>query len=121
MKLGTKLLVALLAVGVLPLAAVALIARTQSTAAITEQAYEKLTAVREIKRRELDDLLADRGDRHLGRAALENLDTEFVLELADRDRQGGLTDKAGFGSAAKVTLARHGDDVLEFSERPGCR
>ncbi|MNN50204.1 hypothetical protein D3C81_1647780 [compost metagenome] len=63
------------------------------------------------------DLFADVGHRHLGGAALEDLHVEFVFQLLDRDRQRRLRHEAGFGGPAEMALARHGDDVLEFSER----
>jgi hypothetical protein len=64
-----------------------------------------------------DDALADAGDGHLARPALEQADPELVLQLANRHAQGGLADEAGLGGPSEVALPRHGDDVAELVER----
>ncbi|MCY1547220.1 hypothetical protein D9M68_832640 [compost metagenome] len=66
-----------------------------------------------------DNALADGGDAHLGAAALEQGHAQFVLQLADRDRERGLADETGLGSPAEVPLSRYRDDVLEFGESHG--
>ncbi len=55
MKLGTKLLVAFLAVGVLPAAVIGITALIKSQNALTDIAYEKLEAVGEIKHDQISD------------------------------------------------------------------
>ncbi len=67
----------------------------------------------------LDDLLADRRDRDLDVAALEQLHAELFLEFLDRDRERRLADEAGFGRAPEVALPGDRDDVLQFGERHG--
>jgi hypothetical protein len=48
--------------------------------------------------------------------ALEDLHVELFLELLDRHAERGLRHEAGFGRAAEVALARHGDDVLQLGQ-----
>ncbi len=62
----------------------------------------------------LDDALAERRDRDLGLAALEQRRAELVLELLDRDGQRRLADEAPGGGAAEAALLRHGDDVAQL-------
>jgi len=60
------------------------------------------------------DLVAQRRDGDLVGAALEQLHFQLILELLDGDREGGLRNEAGFGSAPEVLFARDGDDVLQL-------
>jgi methyl-accepting chemotaxis protein len=53
--LGTKLLAAFLAVGVIPLAVVGIISLTKASRALSNQAYHQLEAVREIKKSQIED------------------------------------------------------------------
>ena len=54
--------------------------------------------------------LTEFGQRHLTGGAGEQHDTELVLELFDRRRQGGLGDEQSFGGAPIVQLfAEHGE------------
>jgi hypothetical protein len=62
------------------------------------------------------DLLAQRRDADLGGTALEDLHVELFLQLLDRHAERGLRHEAGFGRAAEVALARHGDDVLQLGQ-----
>jgi len=65
------------------------------------------------------DLLAQGRDGDLGTATLEQLDVELVFQLLHRHRQGGLGNKACFGSAPEMTLAGDGNDVAEFGQGHG--
>jgi hypothetical protein len=60
----------------------------------------------------LDDLRADRCDAHLGAAALEELDAEFVLQLLDRDRKRRLAHEAGLRRPSEVAFTGNCNNVL---------
>jgi hypothetical protein len=55
----------------------------------------------------------------LAGTALEQDDAQFLFQLAHRDAQRRLTDMTPFGGAAKMPLARDGDDVTQFVESHG--
>ena len=55
MKLGTKLVLMFLLIGIIPMAAIALISRYYSTEALQNQAFSQLTAVREIKKLQINN------------------------------------------------------------------
>ena len=57
-KLGTKFMVAFLVVGIVPLAALGLISLFEASDALEEQAFNQLVAVRQIKKKQLDDYFA---------------------------------------------------------------
>ena len=60
MKLGTKLLLAFLAVGVIPFAFVGLTSLMESSEALNKQAYGQLEAVRGIKKNQIENYFSDR-------------------------------------------------------------
>ena len=60
MKLGTKLIVAFLAVGVIPFATIGIISLTKSSNAISDQAYGQLKGVRGIKKTQIENFFAER-------------------------------------------------------------
>ncbi len=60
MKLGTKLLVAFLAVGVIPFAVVGIISLTKSSNALSQQAYGQLAGVRGIKKAQIENFFGER-------------------------------------------------------------
>ena len=64
----------------------------------------------------LDDALADRRDRHLVLAALENLRAQLLLELLDRDRQRRLADEAMLRCPPEIAFLCDGDDVAKLVE-----
>jgi len=66
-----------------------------------------------------DDAFADRRDRNLGLAALEQGHAQLVLELLHRHAQGRLADEAGLGGAPEMMFARQCHDIAEFGERHG--
>ena len=55
MKLGTKLLVAFLAVGVIPFAVVGVVSMLKASTALESQAYNQLVAMREVKKAQVND------------------------------------------------------------------
>ena len=63
-----------------------------------------------------DDFLPGRRHADLAWTALEERDTEFLLELFHRHRKGGLRHEAGFRGAAEMPLARHRHDVAQLGE-----
>ena len=63
-----------------------------------------------------DDALAGGRHGHLVGAPLEDLRAEFLFELLDRNRQGGLADEAGLRGTAEMPLAGDGDDIAEFGQ-----
>ena len=60
MRLGTKLLTAFLAVGVIPFAVVSVISLMESSQALSESAYHQLTAVRDIKKEQIGRFFEER-------------------------------------------------------------
>jgi len=60
MKLGTKLLVAFLAVGVIPFAVVGIISMIKASDALSTQAYGQLEGVRGIKKAQIENFFAER-------------------------------------------------------------
>ena len=57
MKLGTKLIVAFLAVGLIPFAVIGGISLKKSGDALSGQAFNQLEAVREIKKKQIETFL----------------------------------------------------------------
>jgi methyl-accepting chemotaxis protein len=60
MKLSTKLMVAFLVVGILPFGVVSGVSLIKSSAALTRQAYNQLTSVRDIKKDQIERFFATR-------------------------------------------------------------
>ena len=60
MKLGIKLLIAFLLVGIIPFAVAAVISMTQSSRALSEKAFNQLEAVREIKKAQIERFFSER-------------------------------------------------------------
>jgi len=90
MKLGTKLMIAFLAVGVIPFAAVGLIALMESSDALTRQAYGQLEAVRGIKKAEIEKYFLEReGDMGVLMETVANLRQEafHVLEAVQENKE----------------------------------
>ena len=81
-----------------------------------------LDAVHQLEdaRRLLGHPLAGRGDRDLAAAtSLEQHHAQFLLQLLDGHRQGGLGNEAGLGGTAEVALAGNGEDVFQFGQGHG--
>ncbi len=90
MKLGTKLLAAFLAVGVIPFAVVGLIALMESSDALTDQAYGQLEAVRGIKKAQIENYFLEReGDMGVLMETVANLRQEafHVLEAVQENKK----------------------------------
>jgi methyl-accepting chemotaxis protein len=60
MRISQKLVILFLLVGVIPLAFVAVIAYEQASAALTEQSYNNLLAVRETKKGQIESYFTER-------------------------------------------------------------
>jgi len=57
-KLGTKLLIAFLAVGIIPLAVIGAITLSKSSSAISDQVFRQLESMREVKQTQIETLFA---------------------------------------------------------------
>ena len=55
MTLGKKLMITFLAVGVIPFAVIGLVSLFSSSSALSDAAYNQLTAVREIKKAQIEN------------------------------------------------------------------
>ncbi|MCP4041203.1 MAG: hypothetical protein GY731_04485, partial [Gammaproteobacteria bacterium] len=60
MKLGTKLLVAFLLVGVIPAAIIGVIALYEASTSLSQQAFNQLEGVRGIKKAQIEQFFAER-------------------------------------------------------------
>jgi len=60
MKIGKKLLIAFLVVGITPLAIVAFSALSKSSSALSHQAFNQLSSLREVKKQQIEKYFADR-------------------------------------------------------------
>ena len=60
MKLGTKLMLTLLAIGVIPFAAIGIYSLLSSSQALTEQTYNQLDSIREIKKDQVERFFSER-------------------------------------------------------------
>ena len=60
MKLGTKLLLAFLAVGIIPLATVGLVTLNKASNSISQLAFNQLDSMRAIKTAQIDKFFAER-------------------------------------------------------------
>ncbi len=60
MKLGTKLLVTFLAIGVIPFASIGIYSLLSSSRALSDQAYRQLESVREIKKEQIEKFFSER-------------------------------------------------------------
>ena len=93
MKLGTKLIVSFLLVGILPFAVIALLSLNKASDTITMQAYNQLTAIQAIKTSQISNYFTERmGDASVLAGnptvaeALENFSAAFE---AENDKVGG--------------------------------
>ena len=59
--------------------------------------------------------LAGRGQRDLALRPIEQLDTEFLFQLADRRRKCRLRNVYPLGGPGEVQLGGHGDVVLQMA------
>ncbi|QTA82791.1 Uncharacterized protein dnl_51750 [Desulfonema limicola] len=60
MKLKTRLFLALLLVGIIPFAVISIISLVNSTQALSDQAFEKLEAMRDVKKSQVIDFFHER-------------------------------------------------------------
>jgi methyl-accepting chemotaxis protein len=90
MRISQKLVILFLLVGVIPLAFVAVIAYEQASAALTEQSYNNLLAVRETKKGQIESYFAERaGDVKV--LAENPMVIGALPEFAGAFARGGLT------------------------------
>ena len=128
MRLGTKLVVAFLAVGVIPFAIIAALSMTKSSEALSDQAFAQLRGVTEIKKAQIEQYFNQRkGDMavlldtvaSLKQAAFEKLQTvqetqKARLEQYFNDRYADIVVLSNYASAAealaKFKLSFESDD-----------
>ena len=60
MRLGTKILISFLLVDIIPFAVIGIISLTKSSRALSEQAFNQLESIREIKKDQVEQFFADR-------------------------------------------------------------
>ena len=60
MRLSTKLLIAFLAVGVIPASVIGLLALNKSSNALEEQSYNQLMGMRDVKKAQIEQFFAER-------------------------------------------------------------
>ncbi|MGR3317548.1 MAG: methyl-accepting chemotaxis protein [Candidatus Anammoxibacter sp.] len=60
MKLGTKLLISFLIVGIIPFAVIAVVSLVKSSGALSKQTFNQLESVREIKKAQIEQFFTDR-------------------------------------------------------------
>ena len=104
MKLGTKLLLAFLVVGVVPFIVIGIVSSIKSGQALSDQAFGQLTSLREVKKKQIDQFFLERkGDMGaliqtvaaLRQSAFEKLETaqqnkKVQLESYFHDRLGDV-------------------------------
>lgn len=128
MRLGTKLVVAFLAVGVIPFAVIAALSMMKSSEALSDQAFAQLRGVREIKKAQIEQYFDQRkGDlsvllgtvASLEQAAFEKLQSvqetkKAQLEQYFSDRFADIVVLSNYASAAealaKFKLSFESDD-----------
>ncbi len=82
MKLSTKLLLAFLAVGVIPAAVIGLLSLSKSSAALQQQAYNQLIGMRDVKKAQIEQFFAERhGDMGVLTETVATLRTEAFAKL----------------------------------------
>ncbi len=82
MKLSTKLLVAFLAVGVLPACVIGLLALNKSSAALEKQSYNTLVGMRDVKKTQIENFFAERqGDMGVLMETVNTLRDEAFSKL----------------------------------------
>ena len=87
MKLGTKLLVAFLAVGLIPFAVLAIITLTNASNALSKQAFGQLESMREVKQTQIGDLFTGiRGDMSVLLETVRTLRREAFEKLKSVER-----------------------------------
>src|SRR4029077_1577620 len=62
------------------------------------------------------DLLPGRGERHVVRCALDELQAERLLELLQLRREGRLADEAARGGPPEVAQLRHRHEIAQVLE-----
>ena len=101
-KLGTKLLLAFLLVGVLPAAVIGLFALSNSSEALSNSAFNQLDGVREIKKAQIENFFAERRG-----------DMGVLLETAGALRAEGIRKLVAVRDNKRNTVERYIEDIYE--------
>ncbi len=80
MKLGTKLLIAFLAVGIIPFAAIGIVSLVKSSNALSTSAFDQLEGVRGIKKNQIESFFEERKG-----------DMSVLVGMVAALKQGGLS------------------------------
>ncbi len=109
MRLSTKLLTAFLAVGVLPASVIGLLALRKAGKAIEKQSYEKLVAMRDVKKGQIDAFFQERQD-----------DMAVLVGNVEAIRSESLSKLSALCEARKHEVERYfqsiESQILTFSE-----
>jgi methyl-accepting chemotaxis protein len=82
MKLGTKLLIAFLVVGIIPFSVVGFLSMTRSSKALTDLSYGQLEGMREVKKTQIENFFAERqGDMGVLMETVGTLRSEAFAKL----------------------------------------
>jgi len=129
MKLGTKLLLAFLAVGIIPFAVIAISALTKSSNALSHQAFNQLEGVRGIKKGQIEQFFAEReGDMGVLMETVATLKEEafYTLEAIQVNKKIALEGlihqwfvdvKAQQGRSICTKAMKHYEAFLETGEK----
>jgi methyl-accepting chemotaxis protein len=109
MKLGTKLLVAFLAVGVLPFAVIGVSSLFKAERALEKQSFNQLEAVREIKKAQIEKFFAERRG-----------DLGVLVDVVSSLKDANLAKLAGIQQLKKAQIedyfAKVGNDVQTLAK-----
>jgi len=119
MKLGTKLLVAFLAVGVLPFAVIGISSLLKAKGALEKQSFSHLEAVRQIKKAQIEKFFAERqGDMGVLVDVVSSLVDANLAKLASIQqlKKAQIEDYFAKMREDVQTLAKSGDLVRLYEE-----
>ncbi|MFO7754009.1 MAG: methyl-accepting chemotaxis protein, partial [Desulfobacteraceae bacterium] len=113
MKLGTKLLLSFLLIGLLPFAVIGTVSLVKSSGALSEQSFQKLESIREIKKNQIEDFFDQR--RADTGAMIENIEKiqDEGFHKLESIQELKLSQLEQFFDKVKkdVDLLRESDDV----------
>lgn len=115
MKLGTKLLVSFLAVGVIPFAIIALVALTNGSKSLSNQAFNQLYAIQNIKKGQIENYFKER----LGDISVlsENPFVAEALYALDKGFEAGGNRAAG--KQYEAAEYRYGPWLVQYEKEYG--
>ncbi len=113
MKLGTKLLVSFLGVGIVPFAVMAAVSLFNSNSALSKAAFEKIAAVQKIKENQMKDYFSQRMDDAKvlsGDNAVTDATEKFAMAIGDGQYNEKLISyyEEKFGSRIKAVKEDYG-------------